>query len=261
MKPVLALEGVTFSYGSTPLFRDLSFSVEGGEFVGLLGPNGCGKTSLLQLIAGVSRPERGRVLLQGQELSGIPRGEIARSVSVLPQETFVEFPFTALEVVLMGRAPYLKRFQWEGPRDLEIAREAMRLTDCLDFAGRDVRSLSGGERERVLLARALAQEPKILLLDEPTTHLDLKHQSEIYRLLRKLHAQQGLTLIVVLHDLNFAATACQRLLLLADGGLQADGPPLAVLKAETIREVFGAEVLSGLHPESGKPYFLPKLPS
>lgn len=260
MSAILDLENVAFSYGPEPLFRDLSFAIESGEFVGLLGPNGCGKTSLLQLIAGVSRPEQGRIRLQGKDLNEIPRSEIARSVSVLPQETFVEFPFTALEVVLMGRAPYLKRFQWEGPRDLEVAREAMRLTDCLDFAGRDVRSLSGGERERVLLARALAQEPKILLLDEPTTHLDLKHQSEIFRLLRKLHSQQGLTLIVVLHDLNFAATACERLLLLADGGLKADGPPAEVLKAETIREVFGAEVWAGTEEKSGRPFFLPLLP-
>jgi iron complex transport system ATP-binding protein len=260
VSPILTLEGVSFSYGSTPLFRDLSFAVGSGEFIGLLGPNGCGKTSLLQLIAGVSRPERGRVLLQGKSLSEISRSEIARMVSVLPQETFVEFPFTALEVVLMGRSPYLKRFQWEGPRDLEIAQEAMRLTDCLEFAERDVRSLSGGERERVLLARALAQEPKILLLDEPTTHLDLKHQSEIFRLLRKLHVQQGLTLIVVLHDLNFAATACQRLLLLAGGRLQADGAPADVLKAGTIREVFGAVVWAGREEKSGRPFFLPLLP-
>jgi iron complex transport system ATP-binding protein len=257
---ILTLEGVSFSYGAAPLFRDLGFTVRSGEFIGLLGPNGCGKTSLLQLIAGVSRPERGRILLQGKSLNEIPRNEIARMVSVLPQETFVEFPFTALEVVLMGRSPYLKRFQWEGPRDLEIAQEAMRLTDCLEFAERDVRSLSGGERERVLLARALAQEPKILLLDEPTTHLDLKHQSEIFRLLRKLHVQQGLTLIVVLHDLNFAATACQRLLLLAGGRLQADGAPADVLKAGTIREVFGAEVWAGREEKSGRPFFLPLLP-
>lgn len=260
MSAILSLENVGFGYGGSPLFRDLSFSVQAGEFVGLLGPNGCGKTSLLQLIAGVSPPAKGRISLQGRPLHEIPRSEIARSVSVLPQETFVEFPFTALEVVLMGRAPYLKRFQWEGPRDLEVAHEAMRLTDCLEFASRDVRSLSGGERERVLLARALAQEPKILLLDEPTTHLDLKHQSEIFRLLRKLHVEQGLTLIVVLHDLNFAATACQRLLLLGGGGLKADGAPAEVLQAETIREVFGAEVWAGIEEKSGRPFFLPLLP-
>lgn len=260
MTTVYALDNVSLSYDALPVLKDLGFAIREREFVGVLGPNGCGKTTLLNLLAGVLRPSAGEIRLYGRELRDYSRREVARIVSVLPQETFIEFPFTALEVVLMGRAPYLGSFQWESPRDLEIAREAMRLTDCLGFAERDIRLLSGGERERVLLARALAQEPKVLLLDEPTTHLDLQHQAEIYRLLKRLHAERDLTLVVVLHDLSFAATACGRLLLFAEGRLKADGGPEAVMRPETLREVFGTEVLSGTHPETGRPYFLPKLP-
>lgn len=260
MTTAYALEGVSLGYEAKPVLCGLDLKIREGEFVGLLGPNGCGKTTLLNLLAGVLKPTEGKIHLYDRELRSYSRREAARIVSVLPQETFIEFPFSALEVVLMGRAPYLGTFQWESPHDLEIAREAMRLTDCLDFADRDVRLLSGGERERVLLARALAQEPRILLLDEPTTHLDLQHQSEIFRLLKRLHSERALTLIVVLHDLNFAATACGRLLLLAEAKLRADGAPSEVLHPETLREVFGTELLSGIHPETGRPYFLPKFP-
>ncbi|MCE9624844.1 MAG: ABC transporter ATP-binding protein [Deltaproteobacteria bacterium] len=260
MNKIYRLRDLSLSYDDKPVLRGLNFEIAEGEFLGLLGPNGCGKTTLLNLLAGVLRPSDGEIFLAEKNLRDYSRRGVARIVSVLPQETFVDFPFSALEVVLMGRAPYLRRFQWEGPDDLEIAREAMRATDCLDFAERDIRLLSGGERERVLLARALAQQPKVLLLDEPTTHLDLQHQSEIYRLLKRLHHEQGLTLLVVLHDLNFAASACERILMLSGGELKADGAPAEVMRADTIRQVFGAEVTIGTDARSGKPFFLPALP-
>lgn len=254
-----SLHGVSLRYGDHSVLRDLRLEIEAGEFVGILGPNGCGKTTLLNLLAGVLRPSGGAIQLFEKNLQDYSRREVARLVSVLPQETTVDFPFSALEVVLMGRAPYLRRFQWEGLADLRLAEEAMRRTDCWQFRERDVRQLSGGERERVLLARALAQQPKILLLDEPTTHLDLRHQAEIYRLLRLLHREQGLTILAVLHDLNFAASACGRLLLLADGGLRAQGPTEAVLSPQTIREAFGTPVQRRIDPESGRPFFFPDL--
>jgi iron complex transport system ATP-binding protein len=260
VKPLYSLRDVSLAYDERPVLRGLNLELGAGEFVGILGPNGCGKTTLLNLLAGVLRPSGGEILLRERPLREYGRNEVARLVSVLPQETSVDFPFTALEVVLMGRAPYLKRFQWESEADLEIAQAAMRLTDCWEFRARDIRSLSGGERERVLMARALAQEPQVLLLDEPTTHLDLKHQGETYRLLKRLHRDRGLSIVAVLHDLNFAASACQRLLLLAEGCLKADGKPSAVLQPATIREVFATELLSGLHGETGRPYFLPRFP-
>lgn len=259
MTTLFSLEKVSLAYDKLEVLKDLEIKIAEGEFVGVLGPNGCGKTTLLNLLAGVLRPTEGQVRLYERDLRDYSRRETARIVSVLPQETFVEFPFSALEVVLMGRAPYLGRFQWESPRDVQIAREAMALTDSLSFADRDIRFLSGGERERVLLARAIAQEPKALLLDEPTTHLDIPHQSEIFHLLKKLHTEKRLTMIVVLHDLNFAAAACSRLLMLSGGFLRADGPAEEVMRAETLNHVFGTELLTGVHPETGRGYFLPKL--
>jgi len=259
VKEIYSLQAVSLHYGNQVILQDLRFAIAEGEFIGLLGPNGCGKTTLLNLLAGILRPSHGEIQLYQKDLQKYSRREVARLVSVLPQETLVDFPFSALEVVLMGRSPYLKRFQWESAEDLRLATEAMQLTDCWQFRERDVRSLSGGERERVLLARALAQQPKVLLLDEPTTHLDLKHQSGIYRLLRRLHREQGITILAVLHDLNFAANACARLLLLAEGGLRAEGSPDQVLRAETLREVFGAQVQRRVDAETGRPYFLPEL--
>lgn len=259
MKEIYSLQEVSLRYGNQRILEGLSFAIAEGEFLGLLGPNGCGKTTLLNLLVGVLRPSQGSIQLYQKDLKNYSRREVARLVSVLPQETLVDFPFSALEVVLMGRSPFLKRFQWENAEDLRIAEEAMQKTDCWQFRNRDVRSLSGGERERVLLARALAQEPKVLLLDEPTTHLDLKHQSGIYRLLQRLHREQGLTILAVLHDLNFAANACARILLLAEGKLQAEGGPDQALRAETLQQVFGTRVERRVDLETGRPYFLPEL--
>jgi iron complex transport system ATP-binding protein len=256
---IFRFENVSAAYGDKEILRGLNFEIPAGEIVGVLGPNGAGKTTLLQLMAGVLRPRAGRIALDDRALDAYSRNEIARRVSVLPQDTVIDFPFTALEIVLMGRSPYLKTFQWESAEDLSLAREAMALTNCLQFADQDIRLLSGGERERVLLARALAQGPKVLLLDEPTTHLDLRHWRATYRLLERLNQEQGLTIILVLHDLNFASLICRRILLLAEQTLQANGPPQEVLQAERIERIYGTPVSATLHPETGKPLFLPRL--
>lgn len=255
---LVEFQKVSLSYEDNLILHDLNFSIQPGEFVGLLGPNGSGKTTLLKLMCGVLKPDSGKVLLQGKDLAQAHRKEVARMVSVLPQENYLDFPFTCLEVVLMGRSPYLKTFQWETAEDLEIARRAMEQTDSSEFANRDIRSLSGGERERVLLARALAQQPRILLLDEPTTHLDLKHQYEIYQLLQRLHIQ-GLTVMVVLHDINFAAQACSRVLILNEARIAADGLPHDVLQAERVGEIYGVPVNTLALPGTNLPFFFPKL--
>jgi len=256
---IFEFKKVSLTYEVKPVLTDISFSIREKEFVGILGPNGSGKTTLLKLMIGILKPQEGLIHFKERPVADYSRKDLAKMVSVLPQETYLDFPFTALEVVLMGRSPYLKAFQWESAHDLEIAREAMAWTDTSDFAHRDIRSLSGGERERVLLARALAQEPQVLLLDEPTTHLDLKHQWETHRLLKRLNQERGLTLVVVLHDINFATQACGRILLLSETHLKADGPPQEVLSPEQIQEVFGVPLVSFIPPESENPYFFPKL--
>ena len=252
-------QNLTFSYDGISIFRGLNFSVEPREWVGILGPNGCGKTTLLKLLTGVLRPNSGHVFLKGKSLQEYSRREIARQIAVLPQETMLDFPFTALEVVLMGRSPYLGTFQWESSSDLKIARKAMEGTDSLQFAARDIRELSGGERERVFLARALAQEPQILLLDEPTTHLDLKHQSEIFKLLKRLHQESSLTVLVVVHDLNLAMQSCNRVLLLGEGQLLGDGSPQELLTEQRIEQVFGVRVNLEEVPATGRRWIFPEL--
>lgn len=239
---ILTAENISFGYDDRILFQHINFSIQPQEFLGVLGPNGSGKTTLLKLISGVLRPRQGSIFLKGKNLKTFSRREMAKVIAVLPQETVLDFPFTALEVVLMGRHPYLGNFGWETKHDFKVAYQAMEDTDCRQFSDQDIRELSGGERERVFLARALAQEPEILLLDEPTTHLDLKHQSETFRLLNKLHTEKKLTLLVVLHDLNFAMRACQRIILLGDRTIVQDGVPEEVLTETNIHQVYGITV-------------------
>lgn len=255
-RSLITLNQVAYAYGETEVLQDLSAEVFAGDFIGILGPNGCGKTTLLKLISGVLPCDRGSVSLEGRELKSWSRKAIARNLAVLPQETHLDFPFSAMEVVLMGRSPYLGTFQWERPEDLRIARQAMEQTDCWNYAHQDIRELSGGERERVFLARALAQEPQILLLDEPTTHLDLKHQAEILKLLRNLHQEKHLTILMVLHDVNFAMQACEKVWVMGQKKILGEGPPEAVLSPELMERVFSVKV-DRVQSSRGRPWIHP----
>jgi iron complex transport system ATP-binding protein len=257
-EPLVARD-VEFAYGSVPALRGLSLTLEPGAFVGVVGPNGSGKSTLVRLLAGYLRPRCGAVLLGGRALSRLSDRERARRIAVVQQDTPATFDFTALEVVLMGRSPHLPAFGVEGVRDRAIAHQAMQRTDTVAFAARPLGALSGGERQRVLLARALAQETPILLLDEPTAHLDLNFQIEALQLLRELHAERGATVLAVLHDLNLAALYCDHLVLLDKGRLAVEGPPAEVLTADRLAEVYGARVWCDVHPVTGKPYVLPFL--
>lgn len=255
---MIEVTNLSFSYGADPVLQDVSLRIGAGEFVGLLGPNGSGKSTLLKLLSGLFSPCRGEITFKGKRLTSLDRKELARQVAVVPQESPIVFPFRALEVVLMGRYPHLKGLALEGKRDLEVAQEAMALTDTRHLADRCITELSGGEKQRVIIARALVQQPELLLLDEPTTFLDIRHQVAIYELLRRLNRQEGLTLVAVLHDLNWAARYCHRLLLLKEGRIWCDGPPAAVLRPEKIREVFSAEVEVRWDPEAEVPLVFPK---
>jgi iron complex transport system ATP-binding protein len=241
------------------VLKDLTFEVRTGEVLGVVGPNGSGKTSLLKLLARVLRPQEGVVQLYGRELSAMQQAEVARTVALVPQESPILFPFTITEMVLMGRFPHhrsagnLYGFGWEGPEDIGLAEEAMREMDVIHLAHRLINDVSGGERQRAIIARALTQQPLVLLLDEPTAFLDLQHQLEICAILRRLNEERGLTVVLVSHDLNLASQYCDRLLLLNEGTVFRMGAPADVIRPEVLEAVYRCRVLVDHHPLSGLP--------
>jgi iron complex transport system ATP-binding protein len=220
-----------------------------GEFTAIVGPNGAGKSTLLSILAGLRPEYRGECIYEGTEMRRWPRRKLARRLSLVPQSLELQFPFTAEQVVLMGRTPHCDGL-FDTPEDFEAVARAMELTDTTQFRDRDIRTLSGGERQRVVLASALAQSPRVLLLDEPTTFLDLKHQFSVYKLLAGL-AREGLLVLAATHDLNLAAGYCGRVVVLDRGRVAADGPPAEALGPETIREVF--EVEACIEESGGRP--------
>ncbi|OFW04484.1 MAG: hypothetical protein A3I61_11285 [Acidobacteria bacterium RIFCSPLOWO2_02_FULL_68_18] len=231
--------------------RDVSLSIERGSLTGLLGPNGCGKTTLLKLMAGVLRPRTGTVLFDGRAIADIPRRELARHVAVVPQETHPAFDYSVLEMVLMGRHPHLGAFRLEGPDDLAIASDALTATGTAHLAGRSYMSLSGGEKQRVIIASALAQQPDVLLLDEPTASLDLAYQLEVAALLARLRGERGVTIVLATHDLNLAASLCHTLVLVREGRVLAQGATTEVLNSGMIRQLYDVEADVRFHHRSG----------
>ena len=250
--PLLAADDVTFSYGRVaPVLEHVSLSVRRGGIVGILGPNGSGKTTLLRLLAGTLRPMRGRVTLDGRPVASMPRLEVARRVAVVPQDTHAAFDFTALEIVLMGRYPHLGAFQLERADDLRIAYDAMRATGTLAFERRPFATLSGGEKQRVVIASALAQASDVLLLDEPTASLDIGYHFDVADLLRRLNVARGTTLVVSTHDLNLAAALCGELVMIRDGRVLAAGATADVLTTTNVRALYSVDSEITMHPRAG----------
>ncbi len=235
----IAFEGVSFAYADRPVFADLSLAVGPGEMLGVLGRNGAGKTTWLKLACGLLRPARGAVLLAGRPLGEVPRQERSRTVALVPQELHMPFPFSVYEMVMLGRTPYLGSWGTDGPADRAAVGRALVLTETADFAARAFHDLSAGERQRVLLAMALAQEPQVLLLDEPTAHLDAAHQVWAFDLVRRLNREAGLTVVAAVHDLQLAAWFCSRLVVLVGGAVAADGTPTDVLRSGRLAEALG----------------------
>jgi len=258
---MLEVQNIAFSYDGVRVIDGVSFRVEDGEFVGVIGPNGSGKTTLLKLLSKVLGADSGNIKIKGKEISRISNKELARIIAVVPQESHVLFPFTVREIVLMGRYPHLGALAFEHREDFRIAEEMMRTTDVAQFADRLITEVSGGEKQRVIIARALAQEPAAMLLDEPTAFLDIKHQIDVHELLKALNEKRRMTILCVSHDLNLAARYCKRLILLDRGRVAADGTPREVLTPENISRVFGVNVLVQQHPHTGSPIVMPDTPA
>jgi iron complex transport system ATP-binding protein len=250
----LAVENVSFGYTpGVPTLHNISLDIHKSEFLGLVGPNGSGKTTLLRLLDRIYIPQSGRITLDGRNISEYPRTELAQRIAFVPQETGPQFPFTVLEIVLMGRAPHSRGKAFENSHDREIALNMLALTDVRHLAHQPITALSGGERQRVFIARALAQQPHILLLDEPNAHLDIAHQIEIFDIIKKLNRDSGLTVVSVSHDLNLAAIYSDRVAMMVCGSIVSVGTAAEVFTESSIQDIFHTPVLVDTHPSGNSP--------
>ena len=251
------LEDLTFGYTSTPVLHALSTRFGAGEFVAFVGPNGAGKSTLLKIMAGLIRGYAGTAEFCGSDIARLKAGELAKRIAFVPQETHMVFPFTVGEIVMMGRLPHRSAALFDSPRDMARASEAMALTDTASLASKSFNELSGGERQRVVLATALAQDPEVLLLDEPTVYLDLKHQMQFYDILERLNAERGMTIVSVTHDVNLAARYARRMIAVLAGALVADGPPEDVLTPQHLYDIFEITAAVLKRPDGRGSYIIP----
>jgi len=259
---VLEAHNLTVGYDDKSVLSEVYLTAARGQYIGIVGPNGSGKSTLVRSLSRALPPMGGTVTLDGVDVYAMAARELARRLAVVTQDSSVAFDFPVRDVVLMGRSPHLGRFAVETARDYEIANQAMDLTHTRPFADRPITSLSGGERQRCMIARALAQQPSVLLLDEPTAHLDINHQIEVLDLVRRLTGERDLATIVVMHDLNLASQYCDQLVLVSRGKVLAEGRPQDVVTEARIRVAYGTDVQVRQHPVTGRPYvtLLSKLP-
>ena len=258
---VIEIKDLHFGYNGEEILKGISLDLERGEILGVIGPNGSGKSTLIKLVSGLLSPWKGDVTLMDRPLHSYSRRAIAQRIASVSQNIERDFPFTVREIVAMGRAPYLGRFSVETKGDKEIIEDALALTDIARYVNRFPYQLSGGECQRMVIARALAQEPEILLMDEPTSHLDLNHQIEINRLILKLKEEKGIGVIYVTHDLNIAAECCDRIIMLKKGEIVAQGRPFDVINAGNISHVYGCRTIVDENPGTGRPRVTPLMGS
>ncbi len=257
-KGALSIRDVSFGYNGHPVLGGISLEVGEGELVGVVGPNGCGKSTLLKLVSGVLQPHGGTISIGGVDVGGLSPRQLATRVAVVPQTAVVPPTFTALEIALMGRTPHLGLLQWESRDDYKKTQHAMEMTDCWDLANQPIGMVSGGERQRILLARALAQETPLLLLDEPTASLDLAYQTGVFDLVMRLLRERGGAVLAAIHDLTLAAQYCHRIALVHQGHILVEGTAQEVLTKEHLRTVYGVEADLLTHPTTGLPVVLPR---
>ncbi|MCQ1528444.1 heme ABC transporter ATP-binding protein [Lutispora saccharofermentans] len=253
----ISAEHLGFCYGNKEVLKNINLKIKEGSFISIIGPNGSGKSTLLKTLSGFLKPQRGAVLIGEENLKELSQREISKRLSMVPQNILLEFDFKVKDIVLMGRHPYIKRLKGETPEDIKIVEKAMRYTNILEFSDRLYNELSGGEKQRVILAQALAQQPRVLLLDEPISHLDLQHQVEILDLIKRMSMEEGLASIAVLHDLNMASAYSDHIVMLKAGEIFCEGEPEKVLTAENIAHVFNTDVTVSKNPVTGKTYIYP----
>ena len=253
---MIKINNVCFSFEQEVL-RNININIERGKFYTILGPNGSGKTTLLRLLSKSLNMEKGEISIYGKNLTQIKAAMLAKEMAVVPQSTEIEFDFSVQDIVLMGRTPHISRFCSESEKDIKIAMNAMKCTNTWNLKNKSINALSGGEKQRVVVARAIAQETGIILLDEPISHLDIHHQIEIMNGLKKLNKNKKITIIAVLHDLNIAAAYGDHMILMHDGGVYRDGTPEEVLTEDIIKKVYGLEVYVTKNPKTGKTFIMP----
>jgi iron complex transport system ATP-binding protein len=257
MLSVMDINNLFAGYGNKNILKDINISINNGDILGIIGPNGSGKTTLLKTACGIIKPTAGEVVIESKNLYSLSVKEIARKVAVVTQ-SIEPVMITVLEYVVMGRMPYYKKFQFfESKEDYRLAEKFMQLTDTLRIKDQYMSEISGGERQLAQVARALVQQPLILLLDEPTSHLDITHQIKILDLIRRLNKELNLTVVMVLHDLNLAAEYCTKLTMLKDGKIHLTDTPDQVLTYKTIEDVYDTIVIVEKNPLSGKPFIIP----
>jgi len=254
---LLTIDNVFFRYNDVDIINDFNLRVQQGEMLALVGPNGTGKTTLIQLISGVLQPVKGTIRIFNNNLSSIKPIDRAKLVSVVPQNPILPADFKVLDLVMMGRNPYLGLLQWEGLKDFEIARWAMSLTNVCHLENRLINTLSGGERQRVLIAMALTQKSPLLLLDEPTSNLDLGHQTRVMDLIKSIQQEMNVTVIMAMHDLTLAAQYNKRLIMLVENGTRIDGTPENLLTSEILSDIYGTSVGILANPQQGTPVVIP----
>ena len=247
------LKNIGYHYGQDWSLKGISLSIKPGEIFGIIGPNGSGKSTLLKIMDGLIKPKEGEIIIGDTPFHDMKRPDFARQVAMVAQENHFRFSFTSLEVVLMGRFPHLKRLQFEGKKDMDIAFNALKATQTVHLAGRSIHDLSEGEKQRVFIARALAQEPKIILLDEPTSFLDLKFKREVFLLISSLCKEKNLSVALVSHDIDLVAHYCHRVIMLKNGKVYAEGTPDEVVTASNIEGVYDCPVMVDKNPLSGRP--------
>jgi iron complex transport system ATP-binding protein len=254
---VIEANDLRFSYGKNIILDGINFSIEKGKLVSIIGPNGSGKTTLLRNMSGALKPSAGSIKLWDKDITCYKKKELAKHIAYVPQSTMVDFGFTVMDIVLMGRSPYIGRFGSETHGDMEVAKDAMEMLGVLKLKDKKITQISGGERQRAAIACALAQTPEVIMLDEPVSNLDIQYQVQVLNLLKNLCLEKGMTALLVLHDLNLASEYSDMVILLNCGRIEHMGSPYDVMTVPVIEKAYNTKIYMMTNPISGKPYLMP----